>query len=67
MADGLISETHKFINFIKSKYDIDNKNFDEYLASMIAYLAHDIKTIQIYCFKVYGVWYPKEPGYIYRQ
>lgn len=36
-----ISETHKFINFINQKYDIDNKNFDEYLASMIAYLAHD--------------------------
>ena len=24
-----------------AEYDIDNKNFDEYLASMIAYLAHD--------------------------
>ena len=36
-----ISETHKFINFINQEYDIDNKNFDEYLASMIAYLAHD--------------------------
>lgn len=36
-----VSDPHEFITYTNQKYGINNKDFDEYLSSMIAYLAHN--------------------------
>ncbi|MEI3115187.1 MAG: LPD25 domain-containing protein [Eubacteriales bacterium] len=36
-----VSNPHEFITYTNQKYGINNKDFDEYLSSMIAYLAHN--------------------------
>lgn len=36
-----VSDPHEFITYTNQKYSINNKDFDEYLSSMIAYLAHN--------------------------
>lgn len=36
-----VSDPHEFITYTNQKYGINNKDFDEYLSSMIAYLAQN--------------------------
>lgn len=36
-----VTDPHEFITYTNQKYGINNKDFDEYLSSMIAYLAHN--------------------------
>ena len=66
MSSAMINGTHSLINscilqpVMDTQVNIIEPNGGVRPPIMMLTL-HTIKTIQIYCFKVYGVWYPKEP------